>query len=212
MARRRPILKVGLTGGIASGKSTVAEMLAGHGAFLVDADELAHQVIAPGRPTHAAIVARFGEQVLGDGGRIDRPALGRIVFADDDARTALNEIVHPRVREEAERLFGECARLGRFPIAIFDAALLVETGAYRTFDRLIVVRASAEVQRRRLLERDGLELEAAESRIRSQAPIEDKLAVADYVIDNDGPLDETRAQTRRVYASLLSDFEARLAR
>lgn len=207
MGHPRPLLRVGLTGGIASGKSTVAEMLAELGAFVLDADELAHGAMAPDGPAHASIVVRFGRGILDEQGRIDRGILGRRVFADAAERQALNEIVHPHVRAEADRRIAECARQGCSLLAVLDAALLVETGAYRDYHRLLVVRCSREQQLGRLVARNGLTPRQAQARIDAQAPIEDKVAVADYVIDNDGPLAETRARTRRVYSALLADYE-----
>ena len=211
MGRSRPVLRVGLTGGIASGKSTVAGMLAEFGAFVLDADELSHGAMAPEGPAHAALVERFGHEVLDEQGRIDRDLLGRRVFADTAEREALNEIVHPHVRAEADRRIAECARLGCSPLAVFDAALLVETGAYRNFHRLIVVRCSRERQLARLSARNDLSAAEANARIDAQASMEDKVAVADYVIDNDGALEQTRAATRRVYADLLADYEREFA-
>ena len=207
MTRPRPVLRVGLTGGIASGKSTVAEMLAEFGAFVLDADELAHRAMAPEGPAHQALVARFGRGILDARGRIDRAVLGRRVFADAAERQALNEIVHPHVRTEADRRIAECARLSWSPLAVFDAALLVETGTYRDFHRLLVVHCSRERQLERLATRNGLPRPEAEARIDAQAPAEEKVAVADYVIDNDGPLDKTRTRTRDVYSRLLTDYE-----
>jgi dephospho-CoA kinase len=201
------ILTVGLTGGIASGKSTVGAVLAGLGAFVVDADQLTHQVSAPGGTAHEALLARFGEDILDDAGQIDRAALGRLVFEDDRARLALNAIVHPEVRRQARRRFAECAADRRARVAVFDAALLVETGAYRDFDRLLVVSCSVETQLRRVIRRTGLTREQAQARIDAQASLDRKLALADYVIDTDSPLDHTRRRAEEVYRALLSDFE-----
>jgi dephospho-CoA kinase len=203
----RPILRVGLTGGIASGKTTVARMLAELGAFVLDGDALAHAVIEPGQPAYESVVARFGREILAADGRIDRARLGPIVFGDPRAREALNAIVHPAVLAAAERAIDDYTVKGHSPIAVFDAALLVETGAYRELDRLIVIRCSAEAQMHRLVARDGLAVGQAQARIEAQAPLAQKLAVADYVIDTDGTLRETRQQTEEVYAKLLLDFE-----
>lgn len=207
MPLTRPILRVGLTGGIASGKTTVGHILAEHGAYVLDADELAREVMAPGMPAHAEIVERFGKEILGDDGRIARARLAARVFHDAHARKALDAIVHPRVGAEADRRIDEYAPRGRAPIAIFDAALLVESGLYRDFQRLIVCRCGRETQVHRLLARNGLETGEASARIDAQAPLQDKLALADYVIDTDGTLRETRRQTGEVYTSLVADFE-----
>lgn len=199
-----------MTGGIAAGKSTVAATLAELGACVVDADELVHRITDPGGAAFDAVVAQFGDEILDGSGRIDRTALGRRVFADPQARRALERIVHPEVRAEAHRLFEAAARERGVRVGVFDAALLVETGAYRDFHKLIVVRCSCETQIRRLVQR-GASLADARARLAAQAPLERKLALADYVIDTQGTLDETRRQTRIVYDRLLSDFEREFA-
>lgn len=185
-------------------------MLAELGAFVLDGDELGHAVIEPGHPAHEMVVARFGREILDEHGNIDRTKLGRIVFTDPQAREALNAIVHPEVLAEADKRIADYAARGHSPIAIFDAALLVETGAYRSLDRLIVIRCSTEAQMHRLVARDGLAVDEAQARIEAQAPLAHKLAVANYVIDTDGTLRETRQQTEDVYAKLLADFEKKL--
>ncbi len=207
MESSRPILRVGLTGGIASGKTTVAHTLAQLGAFVVDADQLAHAMMQPGGKAYDPVVQRFGEEILDDDGRIVRARLARQVFEDKVARRDLNSIVHPEVRAATERRIAEYARQGRAMIAVFDAALLVESGQYQDFHRLVVVRCRRETQIRRILARDGLSTTDAEARIDSQAPTEEKLAVADYVIDTEGTLRETRKQIEGVYAALLNDFK-----
>jgi len=207
MVAFRPILRVGLTGGIASGKTTVAHSLAELGAFALDADALAHAVMEPGAEAFGRVVERFGAEILDADGSIVRERLAQVVFHDQQARLALNEIVHPEVMGEADRRIRDYAPRGRSPIAVFDAALLVETGLYREFHRLIVARCSRETQLRRLLARDRLSTAEAEARIDSQSPLEQKLAVADYVIDTEGTLRETRKQAEGIYASLLCDFE-----
>jgi len=205
----RPVFSVGLTGGIASGKSTVAGFLAELGAYLVDADRIAHGLLAPGGHAVDAVVDRFGTDVLAAAGGIDREALGRLVFAAPDARHALEAIVHPAVREEMTRLVEAYRQTEEGPpVAVIDAALLVETGRHRTLDRLIVLRCGRAVQLDRL-EKRGLTREEAEARLEAQAPLAEKLAVADYVIDTETDLDETRAQTGRVWERLLADFETR---
>lgn len=206
-----PILRVGLTGGIASGKSTVARHFGHLGALVLDADALAHDVLAPGRTAHTAVVERFGREVLGPDGRIDRGRLGQIVFSDAAGLAALNAIVHPEVRAELARRTEECRRTGRAWLVVYDAALLVETGEYRALDRLIVVRCARETQERRLAER-GLSPAAARARLAAQAPLEDKLDVADHVVDTEVPLEETLAETERVYERLRQDYRARFGR
>jgi dephospho-CoA kinase len=174
------------------------------GAFVIDADDIARRVIAPGESAHAEIIERFGSGILDDSGAIDRPKLAEIVFRDPAARLDLNAIVHPRVHGEVERLMEECAGSGTAWLVIYHAALLVETGAYRDLDKLVVVSCSRDAQLRRLEQRDGLDADAAEARLSSQAPIEEKRSAADYVIDTDGSLEETRRQAESVYEKLLA--------
>lgn len=203
----RPLLRVGLTGGIASGKTTVSRILTELGAFVLDADAFARTAMEPGAGAYNRVVQRFGTTILDEDGQIVRRRLARIVFHDDESRKALNAIVHPEVIAEADRRLAEYAPRGAAPITVFDAALLVESGLYRRFHRVVVVRCSRETQLRRLLAREGMSTDEAEARIDSQAPLEKKLAVADYVIDTEGTLRESRKQTEGVYAALLSDFE-----
>ena len=211
MEASRPILRVGLTGGIASGKTTVAQILAGLGAFVVDADQLAHAMIQPGGRAYDRVVQRFGNGILDDDGRIVRARLARRIFEDEEARHDLNSIVHPEVRAATERRIAEYAPQGHAMIAVFEAALLVETGHYQDFHRLVVVRCRRQTQIRRLLARDGLTATDAEARIDSQAPLKDKLVVADYVIDTEGTLRQTRKLTQEVYVALCHDFKREFA-
>lgn len=208
MTSGRPILRAGLTGGIASGKSTVSGFFAELGAFVLDADELARQAMSPGGAVHESVLRRFGDGMAGPEGSIDRPRLAARVFGDPAELAALNEIVHPAVRAEAARRFELCAETGRHRVGVLDAALLVETGYHSELDRLIVLRCSPETQRARLRARPRLAPGEAAARLAAQAPLERKLAVADYVIDTDAALEETRRQTELVWAALLSDYEA----
>jgi len=200
-----PILRVGLTGGIACGKSTVSRMLAARGAAVIDADEIAHRALEPGSPAHDRVVERFGREILDPTGRIDRAALAARVFGDAGERQALNAIVHPEVRAEAFRLFAEAARSGR-RVAVLDAALLVESGFHERLDLLIVVRCSPESQIARLVDR-GLTEPEAHARIAAQAPLERKLAVADIVIDTDDTLEDTRRHVDRIWLQLHKQSE-----
>jgi dephospho-CoA kinase len=204
------VLRVGLTGGIASGKSTVAGFLAELGARVIDADRIAQEAIEVGGPAHSAVVSRFGRGTLDEQGQVDRAALARLVFRDDRAREDLNAIVHPVVRAEAGRRMSEDPGTGP-PIVVLDAALLVETGFHHDLHRLVVTHCSRDSQLSRLLSR-GLSREEAEARIASQASLEAKLAVADYVIDTETSLAETRQQTRDVFESLLRDYEREFGR
>ena len=207
MRRSRPILRVGLTGGIASGKTTVSAFLTELGAFVLDADSIAHQVMEPGASAFGPVVSRFGGEILDATGRIDRSSLGRIVFRDGSARAALNAIVHPLVMIEIDIRIERFIETGSAPVAVIDAALLVEGGVHEALHRLIVVRCSRDVQLQRLLARGGMTAGEALARIDSQAPLAEKLAVADYVVNTDTTMRETRLQTEKVYASLLAGFE-----
>jgi dephospho-CoA kinase len=194
------VLLVGLTGGIGSGKSTVARMLEERGAVVFDADALARRAVEPGTPGHDAVVDRFGANVLGPGGELDREALASIVFADPAARRDLEAIVHPEVR----RLFAEgCERYRDTDrVVVFSAPLLVETGMHTAFEILVVVATPVEAQVERLLRDRAMTEEAVRARIGAQAPLEDKLAVADVVIDNEGSLEELEEQVGRVWTDL----------
>jgi dephospho-CoA kinase len=212
MPNARSILHVGLTGGIASGKTTVARILAEHGAFVLHADELAHEVMEPGGPAYTWVVEEFGDEILDERGYVNRAVLGQRVFHDARAREALNAIMHPAVRAEYARRLEEYVPLGHAPIAVFDAALLVETGRYAEFHRVVVTSCDREAQVRRLLRRNNLTVKEAWARIESQFPLERKIAHADYVIDTGGTLRQTRAQTDEVYTRLVADFELEFGR
>jgi dephospho-CoA kinase len=192
---------IGLTGGIASGKSTVARILRELGAAVVDADELARRVVEPGRPAHAELVREFGPEILAPDGTIDRKKLGAMVFADEARRRRLNAITHPRIGEEARREIADHAARGA-DVVIYEAALLVENGLHRALDGMIVVAATPEQQRARAMERDGLLAGAADARIAAQLPLADKVAAATHVIQNTGSLAETREQVARLWEQL----------
>ncbi len=196
------MLLVGLTGGIGSGKSTVARMLEERGAIVFDADALARMAVEPGTPGHDAVVERFGANVLGPGGELDREALASIVFADPAARRDLEAIVHPEVR----RLFAEgCERYqGTDRVVVFSAPLLVETGMHTAFDVLVVVSTPVETQVERLLRGRAMAEEVIGARIAAQAPLEDKAAVADVIVDNEGTLEELEGQVGRLWRNLRS--------
>lgn len=196
---------IGLTGGIASGKSVVADVLRGEGVEVVDADALAREVVAPGSDGMREVVEAFGPGVVDAQGRLDREALGRVVFADATARKRLEAITHPRIgRLSMERLARAAA--GPAPYVVYEAPLLVETGAYRGLAALVVVSADTVTQLGRMQARDGLDEAAARTRIAAQLPLADKVAVADWVIDNDGSLDALRARTLDVHRAILARF------
>ncbi len=197
---------IGLTGGIASGKSTVARELRALGATVIDADELAREVVRPGRPAYAEIRDRW-PQVIARDGSIDRAKLGEIVFSQSEERTALNAITHPRIAEESARLAAEAAERGE-ALAFYEAALLVENDADAAMDGLVVVSVPEAVQLERLKARDGLSEAAARARIAAQLPLKAKVARATHVVDNSGPPGVTREAVRRLYAQLKADAEA----
>jgi len=188
---------VGLTGGIASGKSTVTAMFRELGAPVIDADEVARDVVEPGTPGLAEVAHRF-PGVVDASGRLDRAALGQRVFADPAERRALEAIVHPRIREEVARRIEALARTG-VTVVLYDAALLIENELHRGMDGVIVVSAPESLQRSRLAARDGLDDAAITARLAAQLPLADKRAHATWVVDNGGSLDETRAQVRRIW-------------
>ena len=197
------VARVGLTGGIASGKSTVADLLAARGALVVDADVLAREVVEPGTPGLEALVRRFGPDVLTPDGRLDRPALGRLVFGPDEAaRTArrdLEAVVHPAVRARSAELEAAAAP-GQVVVHVIP--LLVETGQAGSFDLVVVVDVDPAVQRARLLARDGLDPAQADARIAAQASREDRLAAADVVIDNSGGRDDLERHVADLWARI----------
>ena len=193
----RRVLHLGLTGGIASGKSTVAQRLVEHGAVLIDADLLAREVVAPGTPGLAAVAARFGAGVLAADGSLDRAALGRLIFADPDARRDLERIVHPAVRARAAELL---ASAPDGSVVVQMIPLLVETGQADAFDLVVVVDVPAQLQVQRLMARDGLGQAEAEARLAAQADRTQRLAAAGAVIDNTGHPAELRAEVDRFWA------------
>ncbi|MDX6199745.1 MAG: dephospho-CoA kinase [Actinomycetota bacterium] len=202
------MLRVGLTGGIGSGKSAVSALFVERGAVLVDADVNARAVVAKGTPGLAAVVAQFGPEILRPDGELDREALGRIVFADPDQLAALNAIVHPLVGEESARQIAAAEASGA-PVLIHDVPLLVENNLQDVYDAVVVVAADPPTQFDRLTRLRGMTPEDAQARIDAQAPLEDKIAAATYVITNDGPIDQLAPQVDRVWRALLTDVEGR---
>jgi dephospho-CoA kinase len=192
------MLRVGLTGGIASGKSAVAAELAARGAIVIDADLLAREVVEPGTAGLAAVVDRFGPAVVTNG-RLDRAALAKIVFTDEAARRDLEAIVHPAVRRAAAE---REARAPADAVVVHVIPLLVETGQQDAFDVILVVDVDREIQLDRLLERDGMTRSEAEARLAAQAAREHRLAAADVVLDNSGRLRELGKQIDRLWAQL----------
>jgi dephospho-CoA kinase len=193
------VLKIGLTGGIGSGKSEVSKRLAARGAVVIDADKLAREVVAPGTPGLARVVAAFGDEVLRPDGSLDREKLGRIVFADPDKLAALNSIVHPLVGERVATLQSQADDAA---IVVYDVPLLAENKLAPMYDVVIVVDASDEVRVARLAEHRGMPEQDAKARIAAQASREDRLSVADVVIPNEGTLAELEATVEDVWDDL----------
>lgn len=194
------MLRVGLTGGIASGKSAVAEILREQGCTIIEADLLAHDYLKPENPVSQEVIREFGPEILDASGQISRARLGEIVFDDTQKLARLNAMIHPRVLREIGRRLDELARQGELSrpggpsVAVAVAALHIEAGYHKNFDRLVVAWCRPEQQLERLLQR-GLTREQAEKRVASQMPIEEKRRLADDVIDCSGTLEETRRQT-----------------
>ncbi len=198
------MLLVGLTGGIGSGKSEVSRRLADLGAVVVDADVIAREVVEPGTPGLDRVVAAFGAEVLAADGHLDRDRLAARVFGDAEALARLNAIVHPLVRARTAELVARAAAADPHAVVVNDVPLLVESGLATTghYNAIVVVAAQPATQRRRLVEQRGMSPADADARIAAQAPLADKLAVADYVIHNDGDLSALDPQVRQVWADL----------
>lgn len=196
------MVKVGLTGGIGAGKSEVSRLFAECGAVIVDADRIAREVVEPGTPGLAAVVAEFGEEVLAPDGSLDRPRLGSLVFADPDRLAALNAIVHPLVGERSAELERAARQDDEAAVVIHDVPLLVENGLAPLYDKVVVVDAAPETQLDRLVRLRGMTHQDARARMAAQASRAQRLAVADHVIDNDGPLAELAPRVRRVWEEL----------
>ncbi len=199
---------IGLTGGIACGKTAVARLFIERGVPVVDADAVARDVVLPGTEGLAAVVEAFGPEVLAPDGTLDRKRLGQRVFGDEPARLKLNAILHPRIGAESMARLAAVAAKGH-AFALYDAALLVENGSHKNFVGLIVVTARPEVQLARLVARDGVTEAEARARIDAQWPLERKVAVATHVIDNSGTREELAARVAEVYASLVAQHGAR---
>lgn len=197
------VLLVGLTGGIASGKSVVAARLAEHGAVVVDADRIAREVVEPGTPALARIAEAFGPGVIAPDGSLDRPALGAIIFADSGRRHELNDITHPAVRALSAERFAAAGRADPGAVVVYDVPLLAEGRiGDREFDTVVVVEADDDERVRRMVELRGMTEQDARARIGSQATNAERRAIADHVIDSGGTLDETLAQADSLWTAL----------
>ena len=198
------MLLTGLTGGIATGKTTVSEMFVKLGAHLIDADVIARDVVKPDTPAWKEIISVFGESVLDDKKEINREKLAAEIFNDSEKRKILESITHHRIIEEENRLINEFRDKNKSEIIILDAALLIEAGHHNRVDKLIIVYLDRESQIKRLIGRDNLSFADAEKRVNSQMPLDEKVKLADYVIDNGKSLDEVEKQVSKVYSELVS--------
>ncbi len=196
------MLKIGLTGGIATGKSHVLSILQQLGCHVIDADQVAREVVQPCRPAYHELVREFGEHILAADGTIDRPQLAELVFTDDEKRRRLNAIVHPRIVQAIQRQLRRFEATDPQGIVVVDGALILEVGLEHLFDKLIVAYCSPDLQVDRLMRRDRLTRQQALNRIKAQMPIDEKRARADYVIDTSGSFDHTRQQVEQVFENI----------
>jgi len=201
------VLAVGLTGGIACGKTVIRRRLDDNGVPTLDADSVVHGLFTPGTDVTQAVGALLGASVIAADGSVDRKTLGAIVFADAAARESLEAIVHPKVFEAIETFLGN-ARNQSAAIAVVDAALMYETASYERYDRIVVAYCPPETQQQRLMTRDGLSPEQAQRRIDAQMPVEEKRDLADYVVDTSGTLEQTLQQTDTVFEQLLEEAKS----
>ena len=209
VGRSKPfVLRVGLTGGIATGKSTVARIFATLGATILDADEIAHRLVETGGPAYEPVARVFGEAILNPDRSINRSRLGRIIFSDPERRAALESILHPLIRREEANLVELLADTGQGRIAVSNAALLIETGFYRDYHRVVVVHCAPEVQLDRIIKRDGLADDEARARIAAQMDTKEKLKVAHYAIDTTPGHAATETRARAVFRHLQQDLQA----
>ena len=192
-------MRVGLTGGLASGKSVVGQVLASLGCHVIKADELGHQVLAPGGEAYTATVAEFGPGILNTDGTIKRKALAAIVFSDPQQLAKLNRIVHPAVFQKEAEFLDQAEKLDPYGVGVVEAAILIETGSYRKYDRLVLAVCSEEQQIDRAMQRDSCTRAEAEARLRRQMSLNEKRAYAHHIIDTSGTLDWTVEQTRSLH-------------
>ncbi|MEW6731564.1 MAG: dephospho-CoA kinase [Acidobacteriota bacterium] len=196
------MLKVGLTGGIAVGKSYITRVLAELGCHVFDADQIARDVVAPGTTGYQQVINEFGSEIVASDGQLDRAKLGQIVFHDEIKRQRLNEILHPIIIAEQNRRMVEVAAREPQAIVVVDAALMIESGSYKRFDKLIVAYCDRETQIKRLMQRNQLTYKEAEARVASQMPSEEKRRYADFAIDTSADFEQTRQDVINVYQQL----------
>ena len=203
------MLKVGLTGSIAVGKSFVLGVLRELGARTIDADQIARECVEPGGPGLTAVVNEFGAGVLNTDGSLDRAKLGAIIFSDETKREELNSILHPFIIARQDEIMERWEKETPNAIAVIDAALMIESGGFKRFDKLVVVYCQPEIQIQRLMKRNRLSREEAELRVKSQMPQEEKIKYADYLIDTSAEFEKTRSQVQDVWRKLQSELASR---
>ncbi len=203
---RVSMLLVSLTGGIATGKSVVAQVLRKKGCYIHSADQVAHRLIKPSRPAWRQIVAHFGPRILNPDGTVNRSKLGEIIFSRPKERLFLNRLIHPLVLKKKAETVRRLERSGRYQIYVSEAALTVEAGFHGFFDKVVVVTCDPSIQLQRLIDRDGLRRDQALKKIRSQMASEEKIRYADYVIDTSGPLEDTIAKSEKLFRHLKEDY------
>jgi dephospho-CoA kinase len=196
------MLIAGLTGGVASGKTAVSQVLKEEGAYIIDADQIARELVLPHKPAWSELIRAFGQEILQEDGSIQRKKMADKVFADPKQRKLLNQILHPRIKEEMDRRAKEIGKKDPEAIVVIDAPLLIELGDHRELDKLIVVTSTQAQQIDRLKDRDGTNPEEALRIVSSQMPLKEKLKFADYVIRNEGSMEETKKRAREVYQEL----------
>jgi len=196
------MLIVGLTGGVASGKTAISQVLKAEGAYIIDADQIARELVQPQKPAWSELIGAFGKEILQEDGSIHRKKLADKVFADPKKRKLLNQILHPRIKEEMDRRTKEIEQKDPQAIVVIDAPLIIELGNQRDMDKLIVVASTQTQQIKRLKERDGVSPEAALRVISSQMPVEEKVKLADYVIRNEGSIEEAKKRAKEVFKEL----------
>ena len=196
------MLIVGLTGGVASGKTAISQVLKEEGAYIIDADQIARELVQPHKPAWNELIRAFGKEILQEDGSIHRKKLADKVFADPEKRKLLNQILHPRIKEEMGRRTKEIGQKDPEAIVVIDAPLIVELGDHREMDKLIVVTSTQTQQIERLKERDGINPEEALRILSSQMPVEEKVKLADYVIRNEGSFEETKKRAKEVFKEL----------
>lgn len=202
------MLKVGLTGGLASGKTFVADLLAGHGCHVIHADRLGHEALLPNGEVYPAVVQEFGCDILRADGEIDRKLLGKLVFSDPERLEVLNSLVHPYVFRRQDEFFSRIADEDPAGIAVVEAAIMIEAGSYKRYDRLLVTYCSPEQQIERFRGREGGSEEEARARLARQMPLDEKRKYADYVIDTSGSKQETARGVEEVYHKLRAEAHA----